>query len=67
MCKHSNGHLKHSKRHLKGHFQKWLVRKNGGAAAAVLALLLLEDEKSENEELERKHWVQPCLANKFNF
>ena len=34
------------------------------AAAAVLALLLLEDEESENEELERKHWVQPCLAKR---
>ena len=34
------------------------------AAAAVIALLLLEDEESENEELERKHWVQPCLVKR---
>ena len=49
MCKLSNGHLKHSKRHLIDIFrsgQSVKMEDQKKAAAAVLALLLLEDEES---------------------
>ena len=50
MCKLSNGHLKHSKRHLIDIFRSGqsvkMEDQKKAAAAAVLALLLLEDEES---------------------
>ena len=49
MCKLSNGHLKHTKRHLIDIFrsgQSVKMEDQKKAAAAVLALLLLEDEES---------------------
>ena len=35
-------------------------------AKAILALLLIEEEEEndKNEEIERKYWVQPCLAKR---
>ena len=34
-------------------------------ARAIIALLLLEEEEdNEDEEVERKYWVQPCLAKR---